>query len=413
MLWSDTRGAPYSRAAVGGPVSGYAPKPLATWLRRSGGIPTVSGDDPVGHILFLQHEQPDVVARARWLLEPVDYLTMRFTGVPAASHASMTGAWLTDNRSLATLAYDDVLVRATGVDASRLPPLVATGSVVGALSPSVAEDLGLPPTAVAVTGLPDLHSAAVGAGAIGLGEPHASIGTTAWISAPVPRKKSDLLRMQASVPGLDNASYLLANNQESAGRNLQWWRDAVAPELGYDDLLAEAAATPPGAGGVVFTPWLTGERSPVDDRNARAGFHGIGGGATRGHLTRAVLEGVALNATWLLGAAEKFVGSRLDDIRLVGGGARSDLWCQILADTSDRSIVRVTDPWLAGLRGASLFAALTLGAVDRGEVRGLVPTDEPFRPDPRRRATYDALVRELPKLYAAQKGFFRRRSARG
>ena len=131
VLWSDTRGAPYSRAAVGGPVSGYAPKPLATWLRRSGGIPTVSGDDPVGHILFLQHEQPDVVARARWLLEPVDYLTMRFTGVPAASHASMTGAWLTDNRSLATLAYDDVLVRATGVDASRLPPLVATGSVVG------------------------------------------------------------------------------------------------------------------------------------------------------------------------------------------------------------------------------------------------------------------------------------------
>jgi xylulokinase len=413
VLWSDTRGAPYSRAAVGGPVSGYAPKPLATWLRRSGGIPAVSGDDPVGHILFLQREQPDVVARARWLLEPVDYLTMRFTGVPAATHASMTGAWLTDNRTLATLAYDDVLVRATGVDASRLPPLVATGSVVGPLSPVVAGELGLPPSAVAVTGLPDLHSAAVGAGAIGLGEPHASIGTTAWISAPVPRKKSDLLRMQASVPGLDNESYLLANNQESAGRNLQWWRDAVAPDVGYDDLLAEAAATPPGAGGVVFTPWLTGERSPVDDRNARAGFHRIGGGATRGHLTRAVLEGVALNATWLLGAAEKFVGSRLDDIRLVGGGARSDLWCQIVADTSDRSIVRVTDPWLAGLRGASLFAALALGAVDRGEVRGLVPTDEPFRPDPRRRATYDALVRELPKLYAAQKGFFRRRSARG
>ena len=134
-------------------------------------------------------------------LEPVDYLTMRFTGVPAASHASMTGAWLTDNRSLATLAYDDVLVRATGVDASRLPPLVATGSVVGAVSPSVAEDLGLPPTAVAVTGLPDLHSAAVGAGAIGLGEPHASIGTTAWISAPVPRKKSDLLRHAGLGPG--------------------------------------------------------------------------------------------------------------------------------------------------------------------------------------------------------------------
>ncbi len=120
----------------------------------------------------------------------------------------------------------------------------------------------------------------------------------------------------------------------------------------------------------MFTPWLTGERSPVDDRNARAGFHGVGETTTRGHLTRAVLEGVALNAAWLLGAAERFVGGRLDDIRLVGGGARSDLWCQVLADATDRTIVRVTDPWLAGLRGAALFAALALGRVGAGRAPG-------------------------------------------
>jgi xylulokinase len=265
---------------------------------------------------------------------------------------------------------------------------------------------------VAVTGLPDLHAAAVGAGAIGLGQPHASIGTTAWVSAPVAKKKTDVFRQQASVPGLDDASYLLANNQDSAGRNLQWWRDTVAPGATYDELLAEAAATAPGAGGVVFTPWLTGERSPVDDRNARAGFHGVGETATRGDLTRAVLEGVAANFAWLLGAAEKFVGTRLDDIRLVGGGARSDLWCQVLADATDRTIVRVTDPWLAGLRGSALFAGMALGAVERDEVRTRVPTDEPYRPDPRHRATYDALAAELPKLYAAQRGFFRRSARR-
>jgi xylulokinase len=409
VLWSDTRGAPYSKALVGGPVSGYAPKPLATWLRRNGGMPTTSGADPVGHMLFLQHECPDVLAQARWLLEPVDYLTMRFTGIPAASHASMIGAWLTDNRSLEKLAYDDVLVRLAGIDGSRLPPLLATGSVIGPVLSEVAGSLGLPASAVAVAGLPDLHTAAVGAGAVELGQPHVSIGTTAWISAPVPRKKTDVLRQQASVPGLDNASYLLVNNQDSAGRNLQWWRDSIAPDEPYDALLAAAAATPPGAGGVVFTPWLTGERSPVDDRKARAGFHGIGETTTRGDLTRAVLEGVALNANWLLGAAEKFVGGRLDDLRLVGGGGRSDLWCQVLSDATDRTIVRVTDPWLAGLRGAALFAALALGRVEKSELRGLVATDPPFRPDPRHRATYDALARELPKLYAAQRGFFKRR----
>jgi xylulokinase len=412
VLWSDTRGAPYSKALVGGPVSGYAPKPLATWLRRSGGIPTTSGADPVGHLLYLRHEEPDVLARARWVLEPVDYLTMRFTGVPAATLASMTAAWLTDNRDLGRLAYDDVLVRLAGVDGAQLPPLVATGSVIGPVLPEVAADLGIPPAAVAVTGLPDLHAAAVGAGAIGLGEPHASIGTTAWISAPIARKKTDVFRQQASVPGLDNASYVLANNQDSAGRNLLWWGDTTAPTTGYEELLAEAGSPPPGAGGVVFTPGLTGVRSPVDDRDARAGFHGVGETSTRGHLTRAVIEGVALNATWLLGAAERFVGGRLDDLRLVGGGARSDLWCPVLADATDRTVVRVTDPWLAGLRGSALVAGLALGALTRDEVRGAVPTDEPFRPDPRNRATYDALAAELPKLYAAQKGFFRRSARR-
>ena len=159
---------------------------------------------------------------------------------------------------------------------------------------------------------------------------------------------------------------------------------------------------------MVFTPWLTGERSPVDDRNARAGFHHLGETATRGHLTRAVLEGVAANAAWLLGGAERFVGGPFDELRLVGGGARSDLWCQVLADVTDRRIVRVTDPWFAGLRGAALFAALSCGRIRREDIRGLVPTDEPFRPDPRHRATYDSLTRELPKLYASQRGFFRR-----
>jgi xylulokinase len=413
VLWSDTRGAPYSRKAVGGPVQGYSPRALATWIRRSGGIPTTSGADPLGHLLYLQHDAPEVVARTRWFLEPVDYLTMRFTGVPAASLASMTAAWLTDNRDLGLLAYDDVLVRAAGVDPSRLPPLVATGSVVGEVLPEVAADLGIPPSTVAVTGLPDLHAAAVGAGAVGLGQPHASVGTTAWISAPVPRKKTDVLRQQASVPGLDNASYLLANNQDSAGRNLEWWRGSVAPDVSYEALLAEAADAPPGCGGVVFTPWLTGERSPIDDRDARAGFHGVGETTTRGHLTRAVVEGVALNAAWLLGAAERFVGGRLDDIRLVGGGARSDLWCQVLADVTDRTIVRVSDPWLAGLRGAALFAALALGRVRKDELRGLVPTDRPFRPENRHRATYEALAVELPKLYAAQRGFFQRSARHG
>ncbi len=406
LMWSDTRGAEHSAARFGGPVSGYAARPLATWLRRSGGMPSPTGADPVAHMLHLDRDRPEVRARARWYLEPVDYLTMRFTGGAAASPMSMTAAWLTDNRDLGRSAYDPVLVRLAGVDPTRLPPLVPSGSIVGTVRPDVAAAIGIPETARVVTGAPDLHASAFGSGAVGRYEPHASLGTTAWISCPVPAKKTDVVRAMAAVPGFGDGSYVLADNQDNAGRALEWFRDACAPDIPYADLLALAAASPPGAGGVLFTPWLTGERSPVDDRRARAGFHNVSLDADRGDLARAVLEGVAFNLRWLIAGADRFTGRRLDPIRLLGGGARSDLWCQILADVCDRRFERVADPLIGGLRGAALGFAVATNTIGLGDVRALVPVDARFAPDPGRRAAYDRLFREFPGLYTRNKPLF-------
>ena len=108
--------------------------------------------------------------------------------------------------------------------------------------------------------------------------------------------------------------------------------------------------------GVLFSPWLFGERCPVTDPTVRASFTNMSLATTRGHLVRAVLEGVAFNTRWLLGAVEKFVGRRLDRIRIIGGGARSELWCRILADVLDRDIAQVEDPVGANARGAALVA---------------------------------------------------------
>ena len=93
ILWMDSRGAAQSERVIGGPLNGFAPVPLALWVRRTAGAPSTTGADPIGHMLHLLHDEPDVARAARWFLEPVDYLSMRFTGVAAASHASMTGAW--------------------------------------------------------------------------------------------------------------------------------------------------------------------------------------------------------------------------------------------------------------------------------------------------------------------------------
>ena len=278
LLWSDTRGADRVRAAVGGPVGGYAPIPVTRWIRRNGGVPSTSGDDPIGHILFIEHDLPAVAAAARWYLEPVDYLAMRFTGVAAATPASMAGAWLTDNRHPDRLGYDPVLVGASGVPAHKLPPLRPTGSIVGGVLPPVAARLGLPPGVAVVAGTPDLHSAAVGAGAVGAYQPHLAISTSSWISCPYPTKKTDPFRQMTTVVGVTPGLNLVANNQNTAGGALEWLRGCLAEGTrtpSYEELTGLAGQADPGSGGLVFTPWLAGERSPVDNRRARGGFHNL------------------------------------------------------------------------------------------------------------------------------------------
>jgi xylulokinase len=410
ITWLDTRGARHSREVVGGPVMGYSPSALALWVRHTAGVPSPFGGDPVSHMLFLERDQPEVASAARWYLEPVDYLTMRFTGRAAATHASMSASWLTDNRHLDRLSYDQALVRRARIDGSKLPPLVETGSLVGPVLPEVAELLEIDPGARVVTGSPDLHSAAFGTGGVELGEPHLTISTTSWVSLPFARKKTDPLRSIATVPGLDSSSYLVANNHEAAGLCLRWLRDSLhtGEPAEFERLIQLAEEAAPGSGGVIFTPWIAGERSPVDDRNARGGWHNLSVETGNAELIRAVLEGVAYNSRWLSEAVEKFAGHRLDNLRIFGGGAVSDTWCQIHADVMDRTIERVAEPVHTNLRGATLMASLALGAVDREEIRGLVPVERIFEPDPANRAAYDRLYAEFPGLYKAQRKMFAR-----
>ncbi|MDO9496667.1 MAG: FGGY-family carbohydrate kinase [Nocardioides sp.] len=417
LMWADTRGERHARELLSGRVQGYRARVAFEWVRRSGGIPTPSGGDSLGNLLFLERDAPDVAAATAYYLEPVDYLTMRFTGVTTATHASMFPSWLTDNRHLEVLDYDPVLVALAGLDRGKLPPLLVTGSVVGPIAASVAEELAIDPGILVVNGLPDLHASAVGSGCVADHEAHLAVSTTTWVSCPVPKKKTDLFRSVASVPGLWPGQYLVVNNQRASGRCLEWLRDQVVAPLDglvaaepptYERLVALAGTVSAGSGGVIFTPWLDGENSPVEDPYARAGFHNLSLHTTRAHLVRSVLEGVAYNARWLLEAADNFTGRRLDPVRLVGGGIQSDLWCQIIADVTGRTAERVADPVLCGLRGAALFAGLVLGAVGREELRDLVPVDAIFTPDAANRRMYDRIYDEYLRMYKVQRGAFGR-----
>jgi xylulokinase len=402
LLWSDTRGGRFSAKAVSGPISlfGYSPANILRWVQLTGGAPSPHGADPLGHELYLRNCEPQVYARTRTLLEPLDYLGLKLTGRVAATPASMILSWLTDNRPGSRAAYVPELIRRSGRDHARLPELLPTGSVLGPVAQGVGEELGIPSVPV-VCGVPDLHTAFLGSGAVAPYEAHITISTTSWIACEVPFKRTDVIHQMATVPGLRSGAYLVANNHETAGLCLKWFKDSVAGSDSYEEVCADAATVPAGSGGVMFTPWLKGERTPVEDRTLRGAFLNVSLTTGRAHLSRAVLEGVAFNARWLLDAVERFVHRPFASLRILGGGAQSDLWCQIHADILGRRIERVAEPTYANLRGAALFAAISLGRMSLDDVHGLVRVSETFEPEPKAREVYEP-------MYAEFKGFYGR-----
>lgn len=419
LTWMDARGAAAARAAAAaGPirVAGYGPLRLARWIRLTGGAPSLSGRDPLGHILYLRDERPEIYAAAATFLEPVDWLNFKLTGRAACSADTATLHWLTDTRDLGNVRYDDRLLRLAGIDRGKLPELLPSASVVGSLAPGPAAELGIEPGPPVVSATGDTMSAAVGSGAVADHAGHLYVGTSSWIQCHVPFKRTDALRSIATLPAALPGRYLVSCEQQTAGASLERLREewlAGTPEAtaGYAGLDALAATAPPGAGKVIFTPWLNGERTPVDDHRVRGGFHNLSLETSRAQLVRAVLEGVALNARWMLDGVERFVRQPFADLRFIGGGALSPLWCQIFADVLDRRILRVADPVNANVRGAAFLAGLALDELAPADIPARAPVDAAYDPDPATRATYDELSRELRALYKRTRGIYARLNA--
>ncbi len=374
IIWMDSRGAPYVKQISGGRITieGYGVRKLPYWLRLTGGIPGQSGKDPIAHILFIKHRHPEIYRQTYKFLEPKDYLNLKLTGSFAASYDSIALHWVTDNRDLTKVDYDGRLLAMATIEREKLPDLRRAVDVLGHVTPQAAAELGITPAAKVVLGTPDVHSAALGSGAVRDLQAHLYIGTSSWITCHVPFKKTDLLHNMASLPSAIPERYLIANEQETAGACLNFLKDNIlfhpdelAVETDHENvyqLFDEIAArAPAGSGGIIFTPWLYGERTPVEDHAVRGGFYNVSLNTTREHFIRAVFEGVALNARWLLMYVEKFARREFRSINMIGGGAKSDIWCQIHADVLGRTVRQVADPILANVRGAAMLASVGLG----------------------------------------------------
>lgn len=420
LSWMDSRGAAAIAQRVGGfpSILGYHLPYIWKWLRRTGGAPSLSGKDDAAHVALIADRWPDAYHATEVFLPSKDYLNLKLTGRRAASFDSMQLFWVSDTRDPFDVHYTEDLISLLHIDRSKLPEMRGSTDILGPLQPDAVSELGLSEDVLVVGGSPDHQCALLGSGAIRPFEAHLYIGTSSWIECLVPIRKTDPFHSIASFPTFTPGLYQCINEQDLAGGALEFLRTnlveragnllGAAPVADMYELLNEVAdGVPPGSNGILFAPWLNGERTPVDDHHARGAFIGLSTTSRLDDLVRAVLEGVACNTRWSLEYVERFTKRRLDPIRIIGGGAQSDLWCQIFADVLQRQIQRVVDPLHANVRGAAFLAAMGMGWTQPDEIPDLVGCDRTFEPCKANQGIYDRLYRKLVRFYRANRGIFR------
>ena len=421
MIWLDSRGADYIRKVTSGllKVQGYDLFKLLTWLGLTGGVPALVGKDPIAHILFIKHERPEIYQQTYKFLEPKDYLNLCLTGKFAASYDSITLHWLTDTRDLTKVDYSSRLLRLATLERDKFPDLRTAVEILGPLQPSAAEELGLGDDVQVVMGTPDLQSAALGSGAARDYQAHLYIGTSSWIGCHIPKRKTDVISNIAALPSAIPDRYLVCNEQETSGECLNFLRDNIlfpkdelmsgaSPPDFYQALDRIAERVPAGSGRLIFTPWLYGERTPVDDHKLRGGFYNLSLETRREQMIRAVFEGVAYNTRWLLGKVEKFIDRRIEALNVVGGGANSEVWCQIFADVLDREIRQTRMPILANARGAAYLAGAALGTLKFEDIDERIEIARHYLPEPGNREVYDQLFAEFLNIYKRNRSIYAR-----
>ncbi len=350
-------------------------------------------------LLWLRDREPDNFAKTGLLLLPKDYIRFRMTGEPAIDAGDASGTLLLDLR---TRDWSDEILNALQIDRAILPRVVESIERVGTLTERAAEALGLRAGIPVVAGSGDQMTGAVGIGIVQPGLVSATLGTSGVIFAhagKLPRidPNGSLQAMGAAVPG----EYCTYGCMLSAAGAMQWFRDALAPNEPFARLDDEAAGVPPGADGLIFLPYLTGERCPHADPHARGAFVGLTSRHTRGHLARAVMEGVAFGMAQILDLV-RATGVQPTEIRLSGGGAKSKLWREIQASAYEAPVALLNTSE-GSAYGAALLAGVGIAVWNSvaDACRACITVRERIEPDARASETYQRSRHIYDSLYPA------------
>lgn len=363
----------------------------------------ITGKDVIPKLRWLKTHKPDIYNSAEHILDVNAYLKFRATGKKVFEWSGACSYGF----NLKKKDWERMLFKAAGIDIKKLPPLVRSTDKIGQLTTEAASELGLTENIIIYGGCDDTQSAAMGSGANGEGKAHIYLGTSAWAGITTAKNikhKNGAFCLQSADPHMN----LLVGITESAGSNFDWLienfykLEKADPKIEniYQFIDSETEGIPDGADHLIFTPWLLGERCPVSTTTTRGTIFNLSLEHKRGHMVKAMLEGIAYNLRWILENFTKDFGLNVDSIRVIGGGSVNEKWMQDIANITGKKIETLSEPTMAGAIGAAACAFVGSGAYSSfNTLNNLLRLEKEYLPQPDKQEIFNTLFKSYKSVY--------------
>ena len=386
---------------------------------------STSAKDPIWKYKWVENNEPEIFNKVYKWLDINDYLVARCTGRIIRTADSAFATFLYDTRK-GKEGWNKGLLKMYKVKPEHMPDIIECTDIAGHLTGKAAQELGLIEGIPVFGGGGDTTFVNIGAGCTKPGDTHIYVGTSGWVSTFLDYQTVDINAMITGVLSAKRGYYNYYAELETAGQCFEWVINHVAlDEVGvylkkiqitdveskyisiYDYISEVISEVPPGANGIIFTPWMHGNRCPFEDSNAGGIFFNIKVENSKKDMLRAVLEGICYHLRWLLECEEDKVKTS-ETIRFVGGGALSPVTCQMLADITGRTIETVNNTQEVGAIGTALVVAAGINGVDVLELaKKIVKADHIYVPDPKNKDVYERNYKVFKKLYKTNASNFR------
>lgn len=385
-------------------VEGLDAIKVLKFLRATGAV-SASVKDPLWKYHWVKENEPELYKKVYKWIDAKEYLTARATGVVKASRddAGMTFLYDVKKRK-----WSESLCKMLNVDMDKLPDVCESSDTVGELLEKPATELGLKAGIRVVSGGTDVSLCQIGAGTVDIGDVNVYSGTSGWVVTTVDKLHLDLKHIIGSVVGADPQTLNYVAESETSGKCLEWVKDRLnhTPIDTYENLIDYVRDTPAGSNGVIFTPWMHGNRCPFEDSHAKGLFFNIDV-SNKGHdMVNAVIEGMCMHMRWMLEASEEAFKTN-PVVRFTGGTAQSKYIAQTMADVLGREVETIENTRQVGTMGAAALMAVNFGLIDDiKDIKDVIKVTAKYSPDMEDHAVYNKIFPVFKELHKNNKAAY-------